>query len=162
MGQWLQEGRFMTLWRRLCLAIGIVLLGACADDGPKPLVPLTLVNDGSRRMIFEVVKGSSGGDMDARERAVRVVLDPGKKAKYKLPAGKYTLFPREWMFQGTYGLAFETFKLKADQPLVISLDSRKRAIFTGDATYMGISAKATSEPSPPPKSPQPSRSPKKR
>lgn len=149
----------MTSWRHICLAIGIVLLGACADEGPQPPVPLTLVNDGNRRMIFEVVKGSSGGDMDARERAVRVVLDPGKKAKYKLAPGKYTLFPREWMFQGTYGLAFETFRLKAGKPMVISLDSRKRAIFSGDASFMGISAKATTEPSPPPKPKKPATSP---
>lgn len=155
----------MRSWRHIFLAVGVVLVGACADDTPQPPVPLTLVNDGNRRMIFEVVKGSSGGDMEARARAVRVVLDPGKKAKYTLAPGKYTLFPREWMFQGTYGLAFETFRLKAGQPMVISLDSRKRAIFSGDAAYMGITAKATTEPSPPPRrrkssgSPRPPRHP---
>jgi hypothetical protein len=122
--------------------ISLVTVSAC--KGGKGPSELRLVNAGVKTLQCDVIVGTYGSELRRNERIARVKLAPQQTVTLNPPAGRYTLFPSEWLYQGTRGLAYYPFSLESSRTLTVTLHGVSRPTFTGSA--MALDYKASTEP----------------
>lgn len=112
------------------IATLLALAGCKGGQGPSHL---KLVNVGTKTLQCDILVGVNSADLRKDERIARVKLAPNESTELTPAAGAYTLFPSEWMYQGTKGLAYYPFRLRAGRTLTITLNGVSRPTFTGSA-----------------------------
>jgi hypothetical protein len=115
----------------------LALTGCKGGQGPGHL---RLVNAGDKTLQCDIVAGTTSAELRQDKAIARVKLAPQETTDLTPPAGRYTLFPSVWMYQGTKGLAYYPFRLKAGRTLTVTLHGVSRPTFTGSAWALDYKA----------------------
>jgi hypothetical protein len=128
--------------RPIAVVTIVTLLLTAGCKGQQGQGHLRLVNGGTKTLQCDIVAGATAHETRTGERIARLKLEPGESEELTPPAGRYTLFPSEWMYQGAKGLAFYPFRLKAGRTLTVTLNGVSRPTFTGSAWALDYKAKS--------------------